>query len=223
MGSWYRSVYLPPPLAGQINYFMKKEDFTLKKFKVDKRGKMEAKFEQNTTDGEASYADTHEVKSPRIIHPDLKKLMDGLKMTMAVSNDLLPHRNLPKISPTQQKQLDKMSKMFHEMDEDILAGITVTGVAIQGANEEEDKRSVVLTGKRDVKGKNRERYTSVAMNSPKISLSGDIFGFEGELADDLNKIIDEVYLYFAERKGHQTEMAFNSEEETAEEPVEAKK
>lgn len=202
---------------------MNKEDFTLKKFKIDKRGRMEAKFEQTTTDGGSSYADVHEVKSPRIIHPDLKKLLDGLKMTMAVSNDLLPHRNLPKISPAQQKQLDKMTKMFHEMDEEILAGITVTGVAIQGANDEDDKRSVVLTGKRDIKGKNRERYTSVAMNSPKISLSGDIFGFEAELADDVDKLIDEVYLYFADRKGAQTEIAFEKTEEKAEEPVEAKK
>ena len=197
---------------------MKKEDFTLKKFKVDKRGRMEAKFEQSTKDGDVSYADVHEVKSPRIIHPDLENLLNGLKMTMAVANDLLPHRNLPKISPAAQKHVDKLSKMFHEMDEEILAGITVTGVAIQGDNDEDDKRSVVLTGKRDIKGKNRERYTSVAMNSPKISLNGDIFGFEAELTDDVDKLIDEVYLYFSDRKGAQTEMAFGGGE-----PVEAKK
>lgn len=178
---------------------------------------MEAKFEQSTQDGDVAYADTHEVKSPRIIHPDLKALLDGLKMSMAVANDLLPHRNMPKVSPAKQTQLDKMSKLWHEMDEEILAAITVTGVAIQG---DEDKRSVVLTGKRDIKGKNRERYTSVAMNSPKISLNGDVFGFEAELSDDLNKIIEEVYLYFAERKGAQGELAFDKKEE---EPVEANK
>lgn len=194
---------------------MNKEDFTLKKVKVDKLGRVEAKFEQSTKDGEVSYADTHEVKSPRIIHPDLKGLLDGLKMTMAVSNDLLPHRNLPKISPAAQKHVDKLGKMLHDMDEEILAGITVTGLAIQG---DDDKRSVVLTGKRDIKGKNRERYTAVAMNSPKISLNGDVFGFEAELADDVEKIIDEVYLYFADRKSAQGELAFDKKEE---EPVEA--
>ena len=46
-------------------------------------------------------------------------------------------------------------------------------------------------------------------------LGGDIFGFEAELAEDVTRIIDEVYLYYAERKSAQTEIAFNDEVEDA--------
>lgn len=185
---------------------MQKENFILKKFKVDGRKRITAKFEQLSYDGDVSTADVHEVFSSRVCHPDLMELLDGLKMTMAVANDLLPHRNLGKIPPKQREQVDALSKLWHKMDQEVIDGITVTGLAIQG---DEESQSVVITGKRDVKGKNRERFTSVALNSPKIMLGGDIFGFEAELAEDVERIIDEVYLYYAERKSAQTEMAFN--------------
>lgn len=187
---------------------MNRENFNLSKFKIDTQGRLEANYEIMHTDGDTAHAEQYTMKSRRITHPDLRQLMDDLRLTVAEANDLLLYRHI-KCAPAKQQHLDKLTKELNKLDNELVESITVTGISIQGDVEgTHDKRSVVITAKREIKGKNRDRYTAVAMNTPKIMFSSDIFGFEAALAEDVERIIDEVYLYVVERKSNQAVLEF---------------
>lgn len=199
---------------------MNRDAFELHKFKVDKNGRLEATYSIMHTDGDTAHAEVYTMSSRRITHPDLRDALDELRYTVAEANDLMPYRHI-KCAPSKQQHLDKLAKEFNKLDAEVVDAITVTGLSLKGSIEgTNDKRAVVITAKRDIKGKDRERHTAVAMNTPKIMLNADVFGFEDSLAQDIDKLTEEVYLYIVERKSNQLALDLDDTEEMGE-PVPA--
>lgn len=170
---------------------MNKEDFQLKKVKVDDAGKCEISYLHTITEKEIAYSDTHIVSSPRICHQDLKNILKELVVYLADANSLKPHRALPKMSAKPQDAIKQLKQVFNQMDQEIHDSITVTGIALAG---DEESESVVVTGKR------RVHHTGVALNCPTMHKNGDSFGFESKVFEIVEKIKEEVFLYLTENK-----------------------
>ncbi len=186
---------------------MNRKQFELNKLKIDSSGKVEISYKRMVTDGSATYADTIEVSSPRVPHPDMNEALDALKHALAESNSLFVHRNDKVLSPSLRKNLEGkiMERVLNAWDGVVLDSVEVSGVSIQGDLE---SGSCVITGKHNTHG------TATAMNSPKISFKGDSFKIETEVRDQVKKIHEEAYCYIFENKAAQQEIPFGKAEET---------
>lgn len=163
---------------------MKKEHTEILKVKIDDAGQVDLQL----LDRQSGWTWTGTCN--RVCHQDLPDALQELKKVMAKSNELL---------------IDSKEKVAQQHNQRILDSITITGVSWKGDDE---NRAIVITGKRTV------LHTGVAMNSPRISLNGDSFGFEGEALKPLAGIITEVQEYLFNMKGSLLE---GSEEESEEE------
>ncbi len=165
---------------------MKKEEFELHKVKVDDAGKVEVTYLRSISDGEVAYVDTHIISSPRICHPDLLNSLNELSWFIAESNELLIKRKTIEALKSAKKGSKEIESTLNKIDAKTMKSITVTGVSLQG---DEENRSIVITGKRKI------HHTGGALNSPKITLNGDSFKFEESLREPIDKVVDETYEY----------------------------
>lgn len=168
---------------------MKIEDFNLCKVKVDSSGKAEITYLESV---EGGFVKTHIVSSPVVCHPDLRDALNALKSPMAKGNDLL--LTLPAIPPKLKDAANSLEKIFKKVDDEIIDGVTITGIALSGDDE---NRAMVITGKR------KANHTEVAINTPKITLKGEVFGFETSLQPIIDKIIEETFEYLNNHKSAQ--------------------
>lgn len=153
-------------------------------------------------DGAVVYADTIDHTSPRVPHPDLEKALKKLVPMLADANKLRVWRDDIKIMPKLRKVFDNKEgeRVLELWDQHLMESIEVIGISLQGDLE---TGSVVITGKR-----------CGALNSPKISFNGDTYGFETELKEACEKIIEEVYQYCFKNKSTTPEL-FGDQEEAA--------
>jgi hypothetical protein len=91
-------------------------------------------------------------------------------------------------------------------DEVLISKISINGISISGAG---DKKGVIIMG--SIEAANGAKC---AMNSPKISIEGNSFGFEEELEICINKLTQEVYLFLFEGKKAQLTLQFDEVEES---------
>lgn len=182
---------------------MNREDFELKKVKVEDTGKCEISFLKTISGGEVAFKETHIVSSPRICHEDLQNALKELVTYLADINSLKPHRNLPKMSKKPLDAVEVLKQVFGQMDQDIHDSITVTGIALAG---KDDAESLGITGKR------RVHHTGVALNSPTIHKGGDSFGIESLIFEIVEKVKEEVFLYLTENKSSEATL-FDEEEQ----------
>lgn len=188
---------------------MKKEDFELLKLKVD-GDKIIIDWKSKIQTEDNSYADKHNVESPRKPHPDLEESLEALTQCFAKSNDLLIHRNMDILSPNQRKELEpkELQHILSAWDKKVFDSVQVTGVSLGGDLE---------TGWCVITGKHAVHNTKMAMNSPKINFNSTALGLEAEVSNLLERLIDECYQYVYEGKGAQVVMDFASKENVAEE------
>lgn len=181
--------------------------FELKKIKVDSDGKVSISYKtDNQVEGSASY-DTIEMESDRHPHPDLKEAINRLTPYLADANGLRPYRNLPHVPP---KKLDRwnephIQEILNALDTHVYASVIPSGITLSGNDH---TLGVIITGKHEV------HNTAVAMNSPRISINADVFGFEAEVFDIVDTIVEEARLFIEERKSAQLELNFDQHNET---------
>lgn len=184
---------------------MKKEEFELKKIKIDPAGKVTVEYSRIVRDKEVVYADDVIVTSPRLAHPDLEAALGALTTCLADANDLRIHRKDIKIMPKIAKALkdESVQAFLKILDKEVYDSVHVSGVSIQGTLED---GSCIITGKRDI------LHTGGALNSPKISFNGDSFGFENTVKNRVQVVINEAFAYVYENKSTNPEL-FAKEEE----------
>ncbi len=102
-----------------------------------------------------------------------------------------------------KKQAEFLEKAYQA----IVEKVTATGIAISGT----DKIGVVITGKIETDGGMKS-----AMNTPRLQLDREVFGFEGELDTLVEELEEEVYNYLYENKKSQLSLFEEHDHEHAE-------
>jgi len=166
----------------------KLEDFKLKSVKLMKNGGLIVNANYMFSVGNEAH--TMEFKNLQCtvpVHDDLLRLLAKQKpniLRVEEINYRTMATTLEKLGVDNQKEV---SQVVEGMTQEALSKIEITGLSISGKDE---KRQVVIT------------YTKITGNkkiagraTTAIQLSGNVFGFEEELEDDIEKIISEVYQY----------------------------
>jgi hypothetical protein len=180
-------------------------EFTLKKIKIGSDGKVNIIYLESDTSQGAAVKDVIERVSDRIPHPDLTMAVKRLTPFLIGSNSLMSHRLIDaiKTSKAEKTQIEKMEPVFLKLDEVVRKSVEVSGLAISGSD---DNICIIITGK------HYTGNTAVAINSPKLHINGDTWGFESKIEDVIFEIIEEAKAFVIDRKSAQLQMKFDDEE-----------
>lgn len=187
---------------------MNEPKFDLKKIKINPDGKVEISYKsENGEEGRASY-DEIVVISDRWPHPDLREAIKKLNVFLADANGLRPYRNLPHIPPGKIEKWNQkeIQDILEVLDNHVYAGVEASGIALYGKDHD---LGVIITGKHQTK------TSAVAMNSPKLRVNGDSFGFEASVFDVVDEIVEEARKFVFDKKSAQMQMEFPAGEEGA--------
>lgn len=185
-----------------------RENFSMAKVKLLKGGGIESVtvLEMNI-DGAFMEIERNQ-KTPIVPDPELENPVRNLKEKLLISCDYMIMRtivNAPDFKAT------KAQKEAVEKAIDILKQKTsVTGVHVSGQDQNE---GVIITGK--IQAANG---SNIAINSPRMRFTSEVFGFEEELEGEIAVIERELFLYLHEGKKGQLEVF--SEEEQGRKPDE---
>jgi hypothetical protein len=175
--------------------------FDLKKIKINPEGKVEISYKsENSEEGRASY-DEYVVISDIFPHPDLRNAIKKLSIYLADANGLRAYRNLPHIPPAKIEKWNQkeIQDILDVLDNHVYATVQASGIALSGKDHD---LAVIITGKHETK------TASVAMNSPRIRVTGDSFGFEASVFDVVDEVIEEARKFVEEKKSAQMSMEF---------------
>jgi hypothetical protein len=200
---------------------MKKKDMdniTLSKVKLINGGGLEISYREIVRDGAITDKIDWTTKNSINPHPDLVKKIAELKPFLARCyglNAIDVLRNAKSLSAAEKKAFETTGGLIDRMTKEILDKIAITGIAISGEiNGEKDGRACVITGTML-----QENNVKTAINSPRIKFNQDVFKFEGNVQDIVNKIEEEVNEYLFENKKAQLDMFASQEQKLSEDFV----
>ena len=188
-----------------------KKNVTLHKVKTLNGGGLEATYRELIREDNTEHIDEHSKKSPVDPHPDLTDQLEELKTILARcyninTIDLL--RTSPNLDQQEKEAFEIVASLIDKMALESMKKITVTGVNITGEKAEgTDKRAIVITGKLY-----QANGSQIAMNSPRIKMNQDKFGFEDQVATIIEKLEEEVRAYIFDGKKAQLDL-FDDQEE----------
>ena len=188
-----------------------KKNVTLHKVKTLNGGGLETTYRELIREDNTEHIDEHTKKSPVDPHPDLTDQLEELKTILARcyninTIDLL--RTSPNLDQQEKEAFEIVANLIDKMALESMKKITVTGVNITGDKAEgTDKRAIVITGKLY-----QANGSQIAMNSPRIKMNQDQFGFEDQVAMIIEKLEEEVRSYIFDGKKAQLDL-FDAQEE----------
>lgn len=173
-----------------------KDSFKLQKIKLGTSGGLTVDFEVTEVIGAESYKSSQTQKSSKEPHPDLGEKLHAMGAMVAQVFGFMGVRT---IADTKEFKADVLQKeLVAKWIDEIIGKIRVTGISISG----EDKTfGVVITASYAVDNGQR-----VAMNTPRILISGESRGFEEKLGQLVEEIQDEAYQFVYNRKVANPEM-----------------
>lgn len=164
--------------------------FNLCKVKVVSGGGLDVTFEVEEAIGAEVYRENYHLASSKEIHPDLQKLFDRLKPIMARVYHLSFFRSL--LETPDFKATKKQKELSEEAFKEVIAKLTVTGVALSG---KDDNVGVILTGTFTA-----DSNQKMAINSHRMKFSDTRYGFEEEMEEIIGEIEREVYAFLFKNK-----------------------
>jgi hypothetical protein len=145
------------------------------------------------------------LQSTKDPHPDLVNKVKDLSKFVAKIHNMVSFQSLKKAPATAKldEAVKTMQSTFDKLAVEVMNHIDVTGFSLSGS---EGNLGVVI------KAVNRYNKEAIALNSSRINLEGTKHGFEVELSECVDSIIEEVQMYLFEGKCaivEQTEMEFD--------------
>lgn len=182
---------------------MNEQNFKLAKVKLNPGGGLKASYSILTSEGvEPSGIERDESRS-NAVHPDLLNLFD--KCRRIIGDIFGVTAFLPMLEQIEVPG-EKVS-VAKSWAEERLEKIDVRGISWSGADT---RAAVVLTAVYETPNGQK-----TAINTPRILLGGESFGFEEDLKDITDAIRNEVYRYLFEGKQAQMSL-FGDESEKSE-------
>lgn len=173
-----------------------KENFSLNKIKLTKNGGVEFDYEVVDVVGVSAYVRKIHESSASDVHPDLRNLFKKLKPIMGRIFGFTAFLTL--VESREFKATKNQMAMSEELADKCKERIEPRSISLSG---EEDDLCVVLTGQLYVTDN-----MQTAVNSPRLHLNTETFGFEEELEDIVGSIEDEAYAFLFENKRSQGEL-----------------
>jgi len=192
------------------------DDFVLSKIKSIGGGSIEVTYKVHGIDDDQSYSKEINESDTRIPRKELTDLMDEFKSILKEClgfnyfQIMSKSNTLTKVEEDAFKQLETV---FDRGNNHMNSLIEISGISLNGS---ESKRSIVISGKL-----RQANNSKIAINSPRIVISGNTFGFEEEIEQIIYKIEEEVQVYLFEGERAQLEMAFTDTNESEEPQTEA--
>ena len=176
-----------------------KTNFKLSKVKLIKDGGLDCQYEVEEVVGQEVYHNKYNSESPKQEHPDLKNCFNKLKPIIARIYHLTFFKTLMDTQEfkASRVQIEVADKAFEE----VMEKVDVTGISLSG---EDENVGIVITGTFTA-----DTNQKMAINSHRIRLEGDHYGFEEELGEIVSEIEEEVYAYLFEDKQAQLQL-FNA-------------
>lgn len=184
----------------QRTRLMELKDFELSKVKIAGKYVDVSHHESGMDAGDV------EKKGQTVPHPDLKLALDTLAPIMARRLGLLQGTDLAK--DMFRGDLENYEKV-HDLEKLIVSRINVGGITINGTGE---KRGVIITGSFEV-----PEGGSVGCATPKITFGSDVLGYEDEVEELCQKVIEETHAYRFCNKKAQLDIFTESEKVDKEE------
>jgi len=174
---------------------MNRNQITVKKIKIRLNGGADIIVDvQKSEDDGSGYTEFVTTERPVIIHEDFRNALDKLKPFVAQIFHykevlLLESSNL---NVDEKKALYLLKKHIDREYTQVIQNITITGIAQSG---EGNKVGIIITSTMKT-----ENGQVSAVNTPRIMLSADSYGFENELEENIGVIANEMYSYLYESK-----------------------
>ena len=180
-----------------------RENFSLRDLKLLKGGGIESVTIIETNIDGAFMEIKRKQETPVVPHPDLEKLVRGLKETLLISCRFMGINAVmkkPGFNP-RKDQKDAVQKM----QDILLEKTTVTAIHVSG---QEQNEGVIISGKIQA-----ENGSNIAINSPRMRFSSAVYGFEEQLEGEVALIEGELFKYLQEDKKAQLEIMDTEKED----------
>jgi hypothetical protein len=170
--------------------------FSLDKVKTIAGGGLDVTFKVDEACGAEVYTEDYHLTSGKEIHPDLRKLLDGLRPILARVYHLSFFRSL--METEEFKATKKQKELAETAYKEVEQCIEVSGISLSG---KDDNVGVVISGKFKA-----DTNQIMAINTHRITLAGEKYGFEEQLEEMVGQIESEVYAFLFKGKKQQMEL-----------------
>lgn len=188
---------------------MNQNQFVLQKVKRSQSGGLEVVYQTEERDGSEIFWDEQSKKCRKVQHQDLNNVLDRMKSHVARALNFSWIKIVMEsgsLKATESKAFDQVEKIIEAGLKAAEDNIVVNGISLTGTDK---KRQVIIMATMTTDNKKK-----VAINTPLILLGADIFGFESELSDDVEELMEETFLYLFKNKKAHLELFENSATET---------
>lgn len=178
------------------NVVPKKSSFELSKVKFLKGGGLDVHYNVTEVIDDESYTNKYHVESAKDVHPDLIELFVRIKPILARVFNITSF--LTCISTDDFKANKMQKEIAEDFAKEMMNNIEVRGISLSG---NDDNVVVIITGLFTTYNNQK-----TCINSPRIKLSVESFGFEEELEEIVTEIEEEVYDFLFKGKKAQLEL-----------------
>ena len=178
------------------NVVPKKSSFELSKVKFLKGGGLDVHYNVTEVIDDESYTNKYHVESAKDVHPDLIELFVRIKPILARVFNITSF--LTCISTDDFKANKMQKEIAEDFAKEMMNNIEVRGISLSG---KDDNVGVIITGLFTTYNNQK-----TCINSPRIKLSVESFGFEEELEEIVTEIEEEVYDLLFKGKKAQLEL-----------------
>lgn len=176
-----------------VNVIVERKDFELSKIKLVKNGGVDLIYTvKENIDGEI-YHEKYHKQSLKDAHPDLINKMNELKPILARVYHLSFFKTI--LETEEFNSSDKQREIASDAFDEILKKIRISQLSISGKDQ---NMGVVISG-----GMIAETNQVMAMNTHHLKLEQIKYGFEEELSEIVNDIINESFEFIYENKRSQ--------------------
>lgn len=168
-----------------------KKAFTLSKAKLASGGGLDVHYEVLEKEGDKHYLNKHHDECAQDVHPKLSKLFQELRPIVGRIFNITSFKTL--METEEFSASDEQKMLGEDFAQECLDKIEVRGISLSG---KEDKVGVVITSVYEVANGQK-----VAINTPRLRLGYETWGFEEELEKIVYGIENEVYEFiFMDKK-----------------------
>lgn len=172
-------------MTKEVMTIPQRKSFLLNKVKLIKGGGLDVQYELIESFGDETYMNKYHVENSKDVHPDIRLWFEELRPILGRLFHLTSFLSCIE-SPDFNGTEDQRS-CARDFIKELFGFIEIRGISLSG---KDDNVGVVISG---LMSMNNNQKT--AINSPRLRLDSEIFGFEEELENIISHIEEEVYQF----------------------------